>query len=243
MTEPTATAAPDPGLFARVIGVLVSPRATFEKVVANPKPFGVLFLVAMLMGLAGGVPQLTESGRQAALDMSVKQQESFRGRPLTPEEYSRVEQFAKFTPIASVVGPFITLPLFSLILTGIYFIGFNVILGGTASFKQVLSVITHAQVIAGLDFALRAPFQIMQGTASIGGPFNLGALVPFLNEGSILARFLGATSVFTIWSLIVTAMGFSVLYRRKTFNIFIALTIVYILIVGGLMLVFSPRTA
>jgi hypothetical protein len=216
----------------------------YAKVAANPRPFGILFLVALLMGLAGGLPLFTESGRQAALDMSVKQQESFRGQALTPEEYARAEQFAKYTPVFSLAGPFISLPIISLVLAGLYFVVFNAILGGTASFKQVLSVITHSQVIAALDYVLRAPFQIMQGTVSMGGPFNLGALVPFLDESSFLARFLGATSVFTIWSLIVTAIGFSVLYRRKTLNIFIALVIVYILIVGGLMLVFSPaRTA
>ena len=43
-----------------------------------------------------------------------------------------------------------------------------------------------------------------------------------LEEGSFLARFLGFVNVFTIWGLIVLAMGLAVLYHRKTLNIAIA---------------------
>ena len=48
MTEAVAVPS-DPGLLARAIGMLTSPRATFEKVVANPRPVGILFLVAVVI--------------------------------------------------------------------------------------------------------------------------------------------------------------------------------------------------
>jgi hypothetical protein len=48
----------------------------------------------------------------------------------------------------------------------------------------------------------------------MAGPFNLGALAPMLDPGSFPAMFLGGISVFTIWQVIVAAIGLGVLYRR-----------------------------
>ena len=74
---------------------------------------------------------------------------------------------------------------------------------------------------------------------SAGGPFNLGALVPMLDESSFLARFLGVTSVFTVWGIIVLAIGLGVLYRRKTRNIAIGLFAAYATVVGVITAIFS----
>jgi len=54
-----------------------------------------------------------------------------------------------------------------------------------------------------------------------GGPFNLGALAPMLDETSRLAKFLGNISIFSLWGAFVTATGLSVLYRRKMTGILI----------------------
>jgi len=239
MNEATAAPASDPGLFARAVGILFSPRATFEKVVQNPKPFGILFLSAAVIALAAGLPQLTETGRQATLEMQVKQQEQWTKQPVTPEQYARMAQMSKYSAIFGMVGAFIFMPVMSLVFAGLYFVAFNAILGGTASFKQVLAVQTHSSVIPALGAAIGAPIQLMQGVVSMAGPFNLGALVTFLDDGSRLRTILGSISVFSIWGLITTAIGLGVLYRRNSRNIAITLLLIYVLIVGGLVMMFS----
>ncbi len=50
---------------------------------------------------------------------------------------------------------------------------------------------------------------------STAGPFNLGALVPFLDPDNLIAKTLGSTSLFTVWGLLVTGIGLGVLYRRR----------------------------
>jgi hypothetical protein len=79
-----------------------------------------------------------------------------------------------------------------------------------------------------LGLLIGIPFMLSSPTMAMGGPFNLGAMVPMLEEGSVVARLLSAISPFTIWSTLVTAIGFAVLYKRKTAGIFIALFIVYL---------------
>ena len=100
-------------------------------------------------------------------------------------------------------------------------------------------MVTHSQVIGALGILIGAPIQLYQGTMSMGGPFNLAVLVPMLEEGSFLSRFLGFVNVFTIWGLIVLAMGLAVLYRRKTLNIAIALIAVFCLISGVVIAAFG----
>jgi hypothetical protein len=240
MSETAAVPAqPSPGLFARAIGMITSPRATYEQIVKNPKPVGILFLVALVIAIAAALPQSTETGRQAALDQQVKQTERFTGRPVNDQQYARMESMSKYGPVFALVGAFVTLPIFSLIFAGIFFVAFNVVLGGTASFKQVLAVVTHSQVIGALGALLGAPIQMLKGTVTMSGPFNLGALAPFLEEGSKPATFLGMISVFMIWGTIVNAIGLGVLYRRNSRTIAIVLLALWFLFFGVITMLFS----
>jgi len=227
------------GLFARAMGVITSPRATFETIVAKPRPVGALFLVALLTGIAAGVPQFSDAGRQATLTAQVETNERFMGRAMTDEEYSRAERFSHYGAYLAIAGTFVALPIFSLIFTGLYWVAFNTVLGGAGSFKQVLAIVTHSGMTGALGAVLGAPIQLMQGKVTQGGPFNLGALAPFLDERSPLAILLGFTSIFTLWGLVVTAIGLSVLYRRKTLTIAISLIVVYFVIAYTLTSMFA----
>jgi hypothetical protein len=135
-----------------------------------------------------------------------------------------------FSPLNFLIG----MPIVSLVFAAIYWVAFNAVLGGTASFKQVLAIITHSNVVTTLGMLLAAPIQLMQGRVTPAGPFTLRGLAPFLPENSIWATVLGFTNVFTIWGLIVTAIGLAVLYRRNGRNIAIALIVTYFLIAAGL---------
>jgi Yip1 domain len=235
MTEAMPSAAPPQpqGLLARFIGILTSPKATFEGVVQAPRPVGILFIVALLTAAAVGGPQLTDRGRQAALDLQVRQTEKFTGHAVDDTAYARMEQMSHYTPYFTLGSVFIFTPIGALIFGAIYWAVFNALLGGTASFKQVLAVVTHSMVISAVGTVLGAPIQYFQGTMSQTGPFNLGAVAPMLDENSFLAHFLSYISVFGVWGIIVTAIGLGVLYRRKSGSIAIALMAIYLLIAGG----------
>jgi hypothetical protein len=223
MTDASPAGVPAPSLLARVVGVIFSPRDTFERIAAHPRVLGVLLISGVAIGLAQGLPQFTEGGAQAALDAQVERTESFTGQPVTDQQYARMQQMLPVTTYTTMVLSPVGLAAGLLVFTGIYFVLFNVVLGGTATFKQVFAVVAHASVISALGTVLGAPVQHLQGTVDSMGPFTLRALLPTLGEASFAARFLGFVGVFTIWSTLVTAIGLSVLYRRKTSNIAIAL--------------------
>jgi hypothetical protein len=203
-------------LLQRIIGIITAPRATYENVVASPRPFGVLFVCALIIGITATAPQFTEPARQATLDMQIKSMERF-GVTATPEVIEKMEAQSR-NPVSRAMGaiaPLIMFPILALILSGLFWVFFNAILGGQASFKQVLAVTAHSYVITALATTLSLPILLYKFSMSMGGPFNLGALVPMLDETSTLARFLSGISVFSIWGWIVVAIGLGVLYKRS----------------------------
>jgi hypothetical protein len=242
MTQSEAPTLADQGVLARAVGIVVSPGATFERVVRWPRPALILFLVCLVTGLSVGLPQLTERGRQAAVDMQAQQAERFTGNPVTPEAYAVLQQRSKYLPYISMGSVFVALPVLSLLFTAVYWAVFNTVLGGMASYRQVLGIVTHSAVIGALGAVVSAPIQYIQGTQTAAGPFNLGALAPMLESGSLLASFLGAINVFSVWGLIVTAVGLGVLYHRRPGWIATILIAIYLVVVGAFTVGISTLT-
>lgn len=216
------------GLFARALGVITAPTQTFKRIVSVPRPVGILFLVCLVMGAAVAGPQFTEAGRRAALDMQVQQIERFTGQPASPEMYTQLEAGAGRAGYTTFISMFVFLPFFVVVMTAISWAIFNIVLGGNASFKEVLTVTSHAQVIGALGAVIGLPVQLMQGTFEQAGPFNFGALVPMLDATHPLRLFLSALSVFAIWQVIVNGLGLGVLYKRRP-GLFIAVLLVILL--------------
>lgn len=231
-TDPSTPAIPPlPGLFSRIIGIITSPSATYAHIVRTPKVAGVLFVTALLGGLAQGVPQLTERGRAAALEMQVQQTENL-GFTVTDEMYQQMEQRSK-SPLAAVftiVGSVVFMPFVAVLMTVLLWGVFNTILGGTASFKHVMAVLAHSFVISTLGALFSAPIMYARGTMSTGVA-NLGALLPMLDETSFLAKFLGMIDLFLVWWLVVLAIGLAALYKKQTRSIATGLFVFYGIIV------------
>ncbi|MEZ5317218.1 MAG: YIP1 family protein [Vicinamibacterales bacterium] len=242
MTESeTPAPSPDMGLLARAIGVITSPTATFQAIVQQPRPVIILLLIALVTGVSAAIPQFTERGRQAALQMQVEQMERFTGQPLSDEMYQRMEaqSHSPIGGIGAVVGTLIFMPIIALFFTALYWAVFNAVLGGTAAFKQVLGVVTHSMVVLALGALATLPVQLMSTKWTTTGPFNLAALAPMLAPESFLSRVLSGLNVFTIWQIAILGIGLGVLYKKKPGGITVTLMVLYVVIVVGVVSIFS----
>lgn len=229
MTEPATTQPASLSLWARAVGMITSPKATFQRIVHDPRPFGILFVVAIVMGVGSAVPQFTEAGRQVIVDAQLAAiAKNSQDGTVPPQAAQGIQTFSRFMPAVTIVSMLIFLPIVTLFFSALYWALFNVVLGGTASFKQVLSTLSHSQVIQALGVLAAIPLMLMNPSASMAGPFNLGALMPMLEEGSRMAKFLQNLSVFGIWAVFVNAVGLAVLYKKKTAGIFITLLVVFL---------------
>lgn len=236
-TTITAGATPAPlSLPARLLGIVISPRATFEAVVAHPRWFGALAVTTLLIALGTSVPMMTEAGQQATLDMQVSQMEKF-GFKVTDEQYEQMRRRMGYSAYTTAGSVLVATPLVTLIVGGILFAIFNAAMGGDASFKQLFAVLAHASVISALQQLFTGPLNLVQGTMT--SKTNLAVLLPMVSDESFLGRLLGAIDLFTIWYCFVLAIGLGVLYRRRTQPIAIGLFIVYAVIAIAIAAVMS----
>jgi hypothetical protein len=179
----------------------------------------------------------TEVGKQAMLDQQVRAMESF-GVKLTDAQYDRMEQSARFAPYTGAIGQVVVLTIAALVISGFALAIFNAVLGGDATFKQVFATVAHSGVVITLSQLFGLPLAYARETLS--SATNLAVFLPFLDESSFLARFLGSIDLFQIWWISTLAIGFGVLYRRRTGPIATTMFVIY----GALALVIAAiRTA
>ena len=226
--QPTPDVAPM-GLMSRFVGVVTSPRETFAKVAAHPKWLGMLVIVVLVAGGLGTWFQSTEVGRQATFEASVKYMEAF-GINLNDRAYDQMQQSMLDTPVWRTVlqvglSTLVIMPIIYLAIAGILFGVFSAVFGGGATFKQVFATIVHTGAISALGQAFTYPIFYLR--ESMTSATNLGVLFPMLPEGSFLAKFLGTIDLFTVWWVMVMAIGLAVVYRRKTRPIAISLFALY----------------
>ena len=219
-------ASPAPkSLVARVIGIITSPRATYEAVVAHPKWFGMLALCAVGLGVLVGGFLMTKVGQDAWLEAALNS--PFSGQ-VSDQQIQAMEKMAPYVGYGTVVYMLVLIPIFMVIMSGILYAVFNAAMGGNATFKQVFTVVVHAGPIGLLSQLFTVPLNYFRGTMT--SATTLAVLLPMLPDKSFAARLLGMIDLFLIWQLIVLSIGLAVLYRRRTQPIATALLVVYFII-------------
>jgi len=215
----------DKPLLARAIGIITAPKETYRSIVAHPRWLGMLAFVCITMAVLVGGYLFTKVGQQAWLDAATTS--SFRG-PVNEQQYAVMERFAPYVGYVGAAQMLIFVPLLMVITAGILFAVFNAALGGTASFKQVFSVVVHSSAVSVLGQVYTMPMNYIRGTMNSAS--SLGVLLPMIDETSFLGRLFGMVDLFIIWWLFVLAIGLGVLFRRRTQPIAVSLMAVYAVI-------------
>ncbi len=217
-----ATPAPK-SLAARFIGVITSPKATYESIVAHPKWLGMLALTMVAIIVLVGGFMSTKVGQDAWFDAATN-------RPgMTEQQLQGMEKIVPFLGYITAASMLIFMPLMLVVISGILFAVFNAALGGNATFKQVFTVAVHTGPIGVLAQLFTVPMNYARG--SMTSATNLYVMVQsFVDETSFTGRFLGMIDLFLVWQLLVLSMGLAVLYRRRTQPIATTLLVLYAVI-------------
>jgi hypothetical protein len=217
-------------LIARFIGIVIEPKATFEAVAASPKWLGMLVLTTVIAAAGSALPLTTEGGRDALLDQQVRAMEGF-GMQVNDQMYDQLRKRNVIAPYTTAGSIIVMSPIITAVIAGILFAIFNAAMGGTATFKQVYSVVVHAGVIQALGQLFTGPLNYFR--QSMTSATNLSVLLPMLPDGSFAARLAGMIDLFLIWWVVALAIGLAVLFRRRTQPIAISLFAVYAVIALG----------
>ncbi len=216
-TAVTPSAVPDKNLAARFLGVILSPRETFEVVAAHPSWLLMALAVVVLTAAPTMWFQSTDIGRQAALDESVRYMQSF-GMTVSDQAYEALRKSIMEPSTIRMAGSLLAMAVMPLviwaIIAGLAMGIVGVLMGGAGTFKKAFSAVVHSNVIGVIGVLVVTPLNYAR--ESMTSATNIGVLLPFLPDGSFLARFFGMMDIFRLWWLAVLAIGLGVVFKKKT---------------------------
>lgn len=244
-SAPVVPPQPQISALGRVIGVLFSPKPTFEDIVRKP---GWIFPLALLaiFGLLGAVAinqrvnwreyvtqQIEKSPASAQLSAEQKEQ--------------RVEAGAKIAPYSTYfigpIGPLVGILIVTLVMWGAY----NLLAGANLNFKTSFSIVSYAFIpsVVGYLLFLLVAFLKPYGTLDLDNPVatNLAAFLPE-NAPKWLTAAGKNIDIIILWVTLLIAIGFAAanpkkLKGAKPFTIAFGLLVVWIILRVGLAFVFS----
>ena len=224
------------GLGARVLGILTSPRVTFERVVADPRWIGMLTLGVGAVAVLGGLLMSADFAQREMLDRQIASMEAF-GVTMTDEVYATLEQQLRSAPYTTFGFLLVGVPIVCATLAGMLHAVGHGVLGAGASFGQAFAVVVHA----GAVFLPQQLFVVPLNYAreSITAPATLAAFAPLLDDETFTYKLLNAVDLFYVWWVMVLAIGMAVLWKRRTAPIAFTLYGIY---AGVAVIIATART-
>ncbi|MGA7919230.1 MAG: YIP1 family protein [Candidatus Acidiferrales bacterium] len=214
--DPSAAATDSANSFSRVVGVLFSPKPTFESIARRPSwivpvILGCLFFIAIVLIFThrGGWPSFFE--KQAASSSRMQ-------RLSTEQRQGIIDKQIQFAPafgcFESVVVPFLS----ALIVAALLLVVFNLSGAAKVNFKTSLGIVAYAWVpwLVHGTLTILILFLKEPATVDLQNPVasNPGAVLPD-DTSKWLVALLSSVDIFAIWTMILLAIGFSAAYPKK----------------------------
>jgi len=232
---------PEDSFFDRFLGVFISPGQTFDSIARRPD-FIAPLIVAIGVAVAITETMMAKIGMERIVRKSIEM--SSRASQMSADQMQQaVHQGATIGAIIARVAEVVGAPIFLLVLAAVGLFIVNVMFGGGAKFKTCFSVICYAN-LAGVIGAVLGLVVIIFGDPE---QFNSQNFIPssigfFLNQREtpkFLYSLASSFDVFTIWILILAAMGLSAASAKKVktapiFATYMGLWVVWALAKAGL---------
>jgi hypothetical protein len=241
---PTPEASTNDNSFSRVIGVLFSPKPTFESIVKRPT-WIVPVILMCIIGLAVTAVFAQRVGWRSYIERQIEQNPSAQKRMegLTADQREDVlEKQTKFWGAFGYVLPVVATFLGLAIAATALMVAFNVVGGTRTKFATAIAIVSYAWVPFLIHGILSIVTMYLKDPATIDIK-NLLASNPgaFLSDDSPqwLISLLRSLDIFTIWTLLLAAIGFSATNPKKltvgkAFGTIFCVWMVWVLVQAGL---------
>jgi len=214
------------------LNVLFSPGAAFRKL--KEKPGWILPLVIVVLVLlavtAVGVSKMNYA------DVKVRAEEMMRNQGMAEEQIQqRLEASDKImnNPVAKYVLPLVVVLVntaLGMVIVALILMLMVPLLGGAkGNFVLGLAVVAHAAMVRVLAAIVRLVLLLLRGAENT--MTSLALAVP--NVKGFLLHFFSRVDIFTIWEIILIALGMKVIYDLKdnrSYYFLFGLWLVYILL-------------
>ncbi len=217
MSTEIAMDEPPKSFLQRLVGVFVSPGATFADVARKPD-FIAPLIVSILATMAVFETMLGRIGAERIVRQSLEQ--SGRASNMSPEQLQQaLEQGAKFTGIFMHVTGLLASPIVLLVVAGLGLLIMNAIFGSRLKFKTAFSVTCYANLVSVLGAIIALAMILLADPEQLNAqnpvPTNPGFFFNPRETSKPLLSLLTSLDVFTIWFMALLGIGFSEAVSRK----------------------------
>lgn len=248
--SPTPAPAPPMSEGARIVNTFISPSKTFTDLGTHAKgwswivPWLILSATGVLFAYAVGAKVTFARAADNVLQTRPKQYD--RIQAMSPEERDKnMQAQEKATMIGAYIFPVYDIIIVLLVSAALY-ASFTFVANSKVPFKVVLAIVTYAGLPAALKFLL-AVTTLFAGVSpdnfNINNPVATNLAVLFSATDHPVLYTAGAfIDIFGIWTLVLTAIGFTCVSKAKmgtALAIVFAWYFVFMGLIVGLVALFS----
>jgi hypothetical protein len=205
----------------RLAGVFYEPSKVFADVTERPSLAWLPpIIVAMLLGVFFVYSISSHVGWESTVRKAIANNP--RTENLTAEQKEQaVERGAKFAGGIAWVGAIIGAPFFTLVIAGILTGLFNALLGTELKFSTMFSITAYALLIRSFYSLLLILIMYLKPPEDFDiqiSPFSIAAYLNKTETPKWLYSLAGSLDLFTIWGIIILAIGYSVASKKISFT-------------------------
>lgn len=239
-------ASPPPAMseISRLTGIIWEPRPVFEDLAARPRFWTPLILLTLLSIVF--VSTFTRVvGWETYMEQQMERQAAANPRmaQITPEQRERtMEMSASIAKYAGIGGAVVGFALICLVVAAVLLALMNSLGGADLKFKQAFSITCYSFVPSAISSILALVVMLLKSPADFDLqnplPANLSVLLTSPPAPRWLYSLATSIDLFTIWTILLLALGFAVASRKLSYSKSLALVVspwlLYVLIKSGL---------
>lgn len=220
------------GLVARLVGVVVRPRTAMAAAATASfgEILGIWAVILVVWLAAGATLTSTPVGRQALVDERVRVIEALGGS-VDDAAYRALQANPPLAAYFTSGGRTLLIPVVTAVVAGALLVWLRRHGVGQATYRSCLAVAVHASVVLALQQLVATPLHVVR--ESLTSPFNLAALLPFFDEGSLPARVLGTIELFGVWWVALLAIGCAAVSNHRARSFVGPFLVAYVLVAAA----------
>jgi hypothetical protein len=203
----------------RLFGVFFEPGKVFADLAARPRWIAPI-LISILVGLALVYAISSHIGWEPTIRQTIASNPQTADLPADQREKA-IATGAKFASIFGWVGALLGAPVSVLLIAAVLTGLFNGLLGTELKFAQTFAITAYALLVRALLTALLILLVYLKPPEDFNiqiSPFSPAAYMNRLETPKWLMSLAGSLDLFTIWAIILLAIGFSVAAKKLSFT-------------------------
>jgi len=203
----------------RLSGVFFEPGKVFADVAERPRWLAPIIL-SILIALTFSYAISSHVGWEQTIRQTLANNPRTADLPAEQREQA-IARGAKVASIFGWVGAFVFPPLFTLIVAGVLTGLFNGLLGTELKFMQMFAVTAYAFLVRALYTVILVLILYLKPPEDFNiqvSPFSPAAYMNRQENPKWLMSLAGSLDLFTIWTIILLALGFSVAAKKLSFS-------------------------